>query len=747
MPQKMFDPISMCGDKAATLLRLFGRLRCAKIPSCSLLSLQDWRTDPERCIADVLDSFQVDELAVRSARNGEDSNPGNAGRYLSVLGVAANPVALRKAVQRVFESYGQPRSHDHVLVQPQIKGITHAIIASTRGSFGNAYDSVSYAKGDAPDAITRGDSPADTWHVGPEVDPEILPRPVARALELLDELRSIVDATPFEVELLEAEETLWLLQVRPLPGSVPIAAIDETIRCASAQLNESREEGAVLLGLMPDWNPAELLGAHPRPFALSLFQSVIGDGIWWRARAELGYSRPYTHQLIRPVAGRPYVDVRASFESLCPAELSSQLRQRLCGAWLERLRSNPKLHDRVEFDVVLSGFEFDAEARLVEMDCDVSESELLPALRRVTTRALDAGELRRSITYFSECLATPASGRGSLQDQIQALRDHLAQRFARVARCDFLAQALWQSAARRGAIEPQRCLDILAMIDDQDGPLGPAMGRHARPGQFDIRSVERNSTAYPLPASQLRRSPHLEPSERRSMAALLEGSSLPWNVEELLEISRLAARTRELGKRALAALLGGWLAQARGFAESRHLDAETLSWLPWRIALDPVINRMTAIEQSLLEKHRHAEDARLRMPMLLKHAEDLRAVHLPASSGHFHGYGAVEGAVVLLDESSSPEQLPLQAIVAIHSADPGYEWIFQHQPVALITAYGGPHSHMALRCADAGCGAVLGLGAERFRKLVSASRLRIDFEQAQIQNTSGLEQMPVKQVA
>lgn len=133
--------------------------------------------------------------------------------------------------------------------------------------------------------------------------------------------------------------------------------------------------------------------------------------------------------------------------------------------------------------------------------------------------------------------------------------------------------------------------------------------------------------------------------------------------------------------------------------------------------------------------------------MLLEHAEDLRAVHLPASSGHFHGHGAVDGAVVLLDESSTPEQLPLQAIVAIHSADPGYEWIFQHQPAALITAYGGPHSHMALRCADAGCGAVLGLGAERFRKLVSASRLRIDFEQAQIQNTSGLEQMPVKQVA
>lgn len=747
MPPTVVDRISMCGDKAATLLRLAGRLHGARIPSCSLLNFEDWRVAPEDAIARVLRDIPADVLAVRSARSGEDSSPGNAGRYLSLLGVAGDPAELADAIRRVFDSYGPLSAHDHVLVQPQITGITHAIVASSRGAFGSAYDSVSYAEDCAPDAITRGDNPADTWHLGPNFDPENLPRPVTRALPLLDELRLIFDSAPFEVELLEAGETLWLLQVRPLPESPPLADITESIKLASRQLGASRKEGAALLGLMPDWNPAELLGAHPRPFSLSLFQSVIGENAWWRARAELGYSRPYTDQLIRPVAGRPYVDIRASFESLCPAELSPQERGRLSGTWLDRLRANPRLHDRVEFDIVLSGFEFDGARRIADMDCGVADSILLPALRRITTGALDREELQRAISYFATCLASPLSDRGTLHDRLGFLQSDLAQKFARVARCDFLAQALWQSAARLGAIAPQRCLEILSMKGDQNCSAAMAFGNEARPAQFDIRSIERSCSHDRTATPQLRRSHHLEMDENENIAELLLEGSLPWNAEQLLELSRLAARARELGKRALAALLGDWLAQVRGLAERRQINTEILSWLPWDMAADPTISRTNAVELSMHAKQRHADEAHLKMPMLLEHVRDLSGVHLPASSGHFHGQGIVEGRIILLDESSAPEILPAHSIVAIRSADPGYEWIFQRQPTALITAFGGPHSHMALRCTDAGCGAVLGLGDERFRKLVSASRLRIDFEQAQIQNISGLDQTLVKQVA
>ena len=39
-------------------------------------------------------------------------------------------------------------------------------------------------------------------------------------------------------------------------------------------------------------------------------------------------------------------------------------------------------------------------------------------------------------------------------------------------------------------------------------------------------------------------------------------------------------------------------------------------------------------------------------------------------------------------------------IIAIPSADPGFDWIFSHDIAGLITQYGGANSHMSIRCAE-----------------------------------------------
>ena len=33
-------------------------------------------------------------------------------------------------------------------------------------------------------------------------------------------------------------------------------------------------------GIMPDWNPAEIIGVRPKPLALSLYRDLITDSIW-----------------------------------------------------------------------------------------------------------------------------------------------------------------------------------------------------------------------------------------------------------------------------------------------------------------------------------------------------------------------------------------------------------------------------------------------------------------------------------
>jgi hypothetical protein len=202
----------------------------------------------------------------------------------------------------------------------------------------------------------------------------------------------------------------------------------------------------------------------------------------------------------------------------------------------------------------------------------------------------------------------------------------------------------------------------------------------------------------------------------------------------------------QLGKQVLAALLGGWFDALVSDCTARGVGDDILPWLDWRHAANPQLLENSLIARAVAARQRYAQDGHLRMPPLIACEHDLLVVPQPATTGHFHGSGCVEGALVQVGPASRPHDVPLRAVLAIESADPGYEWIFSREPVALVTAFGGPHSHMALRCAGAGCGAVLGVGIARFERLLAAPWVRIDFAAGSLE-ARATEQLPRQQVA
>jgi phosphohistidine swiveling domain-containing protein len=56
-------------------------------------------------------------------------------------------------------------------------------------------------------------------------------------------------------------------------------------------------------------------------------------------------------------------------------------------------------------------------------------------------------------------------------------------------------------------------------------------------------------------------------------------------------------------------------------------------------------------------------------------------------------------------------------IVLIERADPGFDWLFSLNIVGLVTKYGGPNSHMAVRCAEFSIPAAIGCGENLYSKL------------------------------
>ena len=103
---------------------------------------------------------------------------------------------------------------------------------------------------------------------------------------------------------------------------------------------------------MTDWNPAEIIGTHPNTLAYSLYKHIITNDVWALQRKEFGYRDLGSTPLMVNFSGQPYIDCRASINSFIPKNLPNSTAERLINAYLEILKKNPHLHDKLELEVV-----------------------------------------------------------------------------------------------------------------------------------------------------------------------------------------------------------------------------------------------------------------------------------------------------------------------------------------------------------------------------------------------------------
>ena len=67
-------------------------------------------------------------------------------------------------------------------------------------------------------------------------------------------------------------------------------------------------------------------------------------------------------------------------------------------------------------------------------------------------------------------------------------------------------------------------------------------------------------------------------------------------------------------------------------------------------------------------------------------------------------------------------------IVCIENADPGFDFIFNHDIKGLITAFGGPNSHMSIRCNEFNLPAAIGIGEKKFQQLIIKNSVYLNCE-------------------
>lgn len=772
------------------MLKAKGQLKHFTVPDFLLLKADAFEQSPDMVLASLSAHFKGQLLAVRSSASDEDGLvSAMAGEYDSVLGVdAGDAEALGSAIRQVIQSYrrnGARTAGEEVIVQEMVSGVSMSGVIFTHDlNTGAPYYVVNYDdESGTTDAVTSGGGEYSnrTLYVHRGALDTLRSERFQHLLQAVCELEDFFGSQFLDIEFaLSTDFHPYLLQVRAITTkpnwnlgiasriNVALSGIQTFLR-KSLQPISGVYGRTTVLGQMPDWNPAEMIGRTPRALAYSLYCRLITDSTWRDGRAAMGYAVPAGQPLMVSLAGQPFIDTRLSFHSFLPAGLPADIAEKLVNTWVDRLRNHPELHDKVEFEVAITTYSFDFDDKLDRFAAGVLTSKERQLFKRLAREQLcgllqpdalggvaSAMNMIRSLEarQSSTLRRSPPTSLSVLHGMIEECQRDGTIPFAMLARHGFIAKTLLNSlralsilddddvAAIQGGITTVAGDLVEWMRELQEGKVSRErfMERfgHLRPGTYDILSRRYDQMQELGVAGGAVRAEMPKPTFKLSLgkrqlidSLLVREGFTALDADALLAYVNDAIVGREYGKLIFTRTVSDMLELIANFGERHGLTREELSHVPLACFLDEAMSSREADVAERLRKiarheaESHALSVAIRLPQVLCDEAGVHVIPFQVSMPNFITHKKVTAPAIVLGQDGASPCLS-RKIVLIENADPGFDWIFSEEIVGLITKYGGANSHMAIRCAEFGIPAAIGCGEQRFEALLQASHVALD---------------------
>lgn len=778
---KMVEP-NLVSTKANTLKALDNIIKLGMIEEMYITTGKEYFADKEKVALEVKEKFRGEKIVVRSSSTNEDSfKKSNAGHYTSLLDVdSANVEEITKAIDTVLNSYTvdiEDIGTQQVLIQHQAVEVVYSGVLFTYDIQGQRpYYLINYADDGSTDLVTSGKGGKTLWiarNINLEELDEAWKNLICSVQEIEDLLR-----IPLDIEFaINKSNQVIIFQVRPLVSNVrndgkTLEKINEfyhkidDVKNDYENIKSVLDKKSMILSDMAFWNPSEIIGTSPRALDYSLYRNIITSRAWNQGLVPMGY-RKLDDDLMYRIGIKPYISIPYSFYSLIPARIEESLALKLVDFYSDKLKKDSTAHDKIEFEIVYTSYDFNTEDRTKELlehgFTGRERVEIIKTLHDLTLNTVkrhkEVSEKDNSDINQLEQERARIASMGldnnnvkklvrEILDLLDAIRTLGTPQFTRQARMAFMAKAFCSSLIEAGWFtnaeidEFMKSINTVSSKFDRDYQKFSAgiMSRkefnnkygHLRSGTYDIRTDSYNQMVFRPVSEKLSINKTKQNSEGLDESRLKEAlESIGFDVypQDFNDFLISAIEGREYFKFEFTKSLSLVLDLVQNLGKLIEIDRNDLSWITVENLENCAKLSKDEIKEYLnseIEKNKvhYENNINVILPDVIFDKLGISFIPVNEARPNFITSKRVEGEVVNLEEETDEDLM--DKIVIIPKADPGYEWIFTKGIRGFITKYGGMASHMAIRCAEFEIPAAIGCGEKIYNYASSMNYLELD---------------------
>ena len=764
-------------SKAETLVFLQKNIPDLNIPNTFFFKVDVFKKNSNQILKKIELKFKK-LIAVRSSNKFEDNKKtSNAGKFESLLSVKSqNKEELSKSILSVIASYKKHYDKDNqVLILNMVDDVVLSGVCTTCDleTYFPSYQ-INFYKGKDTSAVTSGKPNTQKITYIDNKKYKIRDKKFSKLIDIIKKIKKIYLNEHIDVEFaINSKNKIFILQVRPIVVNKKKILTSEVATFAfnslSNKIKNLQKKQHNLLGekgyysVMTDWNPAEIIGVKPKPLALSLYQELITDNVWSQSRKSYGYRDLTGNQLMKSFFGTPYIDVRTDFNSWIPDGLPIKLAKKLVNFYLKKFKKNKNLHDKVEFEILFTCFTSTTRNKTTELlknNFSIKEvNEIVNTLKKINLNSFKLiNEEVKKIEILRkkqhEINKLKLDYIGKIYWLIEDCKKYGTNPFAGLARCAFISTELINSFVTNKILTKKEKENFIQSIETITTKIKKDYSKnktkfllkygHLRPNTYEISSLNYKDgfKVYFGKNVNLNKTDILKRKvftfslqQKTKIEIFLKKEKLNINFVEFISFLKKSIQLREYSKYIFTKSIDMVFINLKLFAKRFNLKEDDLPFLKINKILKMYNNYTTfknipdLKKEIAYNKNEFIYNNSIKLPEIITDRLDLFIIR-NQSKINFVGSKKSTGKILYLDKFINRQYN--KKIICIENADPGFDFIFTKKINGLITKYGGANSHMAIRCAELGIPAAIGVGDNLFNDLIKSSMVTIDCERKKI---------------